>query len=154
MDLSEYGDGQPFTYVIFVHAGADWQSDVNGDSPNDIPTFFVSLGEAEPLAGGGALSECSIIPETTSQDGWVGSIAAGLYHEFGHALGLADLYSTRWGITQVGFWSLMDWGTNVGANVGLPTPTPDNPDSFVVESVLGLLPPSLGVTMRMTPGFV
>lgn len=144
LDLSDFGDGHPFTYVIFVHAGSDWQSDVNGDSPNDVPTFFVNLGEPAVLRGGGTLSECSVIPETTSQDGYLGSIAASLYHEFGHALGLVDIYDTTSGLPTAGIWTLMDSGTNLAANIGFPAPTPDNPDSIEVFTVSGLLPPSLG----------
>lgn len=154
VDFSAYGDDRPFTYVIFVHAGADWQSDVDGDSPNDIPTFFVSLGEGEPLDGGGTLTECSIIPETTSQDGWLGSIAAGLYHEFGHALGLADIYSTRTGAPQVGYWSLMDSGTNLAARIAFAAPTQEDPDAYVQRIVVGLLPPSLGAWDKWFLGWV
>ncbi len=144
LDLSDFGDGHPFTYVIFVHAGSDWQSDVNGDSPNDVPTFFVSLGEPATLRGGGTLSECSVIPETTTQDGYYGSIAAALYHEFGHALGLVDVYDTSSGLPSAGIWTLMDSGTNLAANIGFPAPTPEHPDSVEVVTVSGLLPPSLG----------
>ncbi len=149
VSLANYDDDDPFSYVIFVHAGADWQSDINNDSPNDIPTFFVSLGEPAALTSldsesgqAGSLSECSVIPETTSQDGLLGSIASALYHEFGHALGLVDIYSTTTGLPQVGIWDLMDSGTNLVANIGFPHPT--IPDSNVVFSVVGLLPPSLG----------
>ncbi|MHB8079012.1 MAG: immune inhibitor A domain-containing protein [Candidatus Krumholzibacteriia bacterium] len=144
LDLSDFGDGHPFSYVIFVHAGSDWQSDVNGDSPNDVPTFFVNLGEPVALRGGGTLSECSVIPETTTQDGYLGSVAAALYHEFGHALGLVDIYDTTTGLPGVGIWTLMDSGTNLAANIGFPTPTADNPDSIEVVTVSGVLPPSLG----------
>jgi M6 family metalloprotease-like protein len=149
VSLADYDDDNPFSYVIFVHAGADWQSDINDDSPNDIPTFFVSLGEPEPLSSldsetgqPGGLSECSVIPETTSQDGLLGSIASALYHEFGHALGLVDIYSTTTGLPQVGIWDLMDSGTNLVANIGFPHPS--IPDSIEVFPVVGLLPPSLG----------
>lgn len=148
ISLADYDDDDPFTYVIFIHAGSDWQSDVYADSPNDVPTFFVSLGDPEALTSidgdtglPGSLTECSVIPETINQDDALGSIAAALYHEFGHALGLVDIYSTRSGLPQVGVWSLMDSGTNLGAFVGLPHPT--EPDSFETKLVIGLLPPSL-----------
>ncbi len=144
LDLSAWSDDDPFTYVIFVHAGADWQSDIYNDSPNDVPTFFVTLGVGESLLGGGILSECSVIPETTTQDGYLGSIAAALYHEFGHALGLVDIYDTYTGLPRAGIWTLMDSGTNLSAVIGFPTPTPANPDSVEIEFVTGLLPPSLG----------
>ncbi|MBM4131027.1 hypothetical protein FJ250_08355, partial [bacterium] len=145
-NLADYDDDDPFTYVIFVHAGSDWQSDVNGDSPNDVPTFFVNLGEPQALAsldsGSGApgsLTECSVIPETTNQDGNAGSIAAAFYHEFGHALGLVDVYDSYRGLPSVGIWDLMDSGTNLSATLGAIT---DEGDTVYVAAG-GVLPPSL-----------
>ncbi len=151
-DLSDFGDGQELTYIIFAHAGSDWQSDINQDSPNDIPTFFVTLGEPEPLLGGGMLSECSVIPETTNQDGYRGSIAAALYHEFGHALGLPDVYDATTGLTSCGVWDLMDSGTNLAAVIGYEWP----PDSgqIVAEAVAGILPPSLSAWCRWWLGWL
>lgn len=145
-NLADYDDDDPFTYVIFVHAGSDWQSDVNGDSPNDVPTFFVNLGEPQALSsldsGSGApgsLTECSVIPETTNQDGYAGSIAAAFYHEFGHALGLVDVYDSYRGLPSVGIWDLMDSGTNLSATLGTIT---DEGDTLYVAAG-GVLPPSL-----------
>ena len=158
-NLADYDDDDDLTYVIFVHAGADWQSDISGDSPNDVPTFFVELGEPEVLTSTdsetglpGELSNCSIIPETTSQDGWLGSIAGGLYHEFGHALGLPDIYDTYTGLPAVGYWDLMDSGPNLIANVGFYHPTIE--DSIVTYSVAGLLPPSLSAWCKWYLGWL
>ena len=91
LNAQDYDDDDPNTYVIFAHAGGDLQSNLvwtpgSPDySPNDIPTFFVTLGEAQALASidsetgeSGSLRECSVIPETTTQDGFKGSIAAAL----------------------------------------------------------------------------
>ncbi len=149
VNLADYDDDDPFTYIIFVHAGSDWQSDVAADSPNDVPTFFVTLGDPVALDGvdsetgdPGRLSECSVIPETTNQDGWFGSIAAGLYHEFGHALGLVDIYDSWTGLPRVGFWDLMDAGTNVIVPVGFLDPSA--PDGVRVIEAMGVLPSSLG----------
>ena len=145
VNLADYDDNDPFTYVIFVHAGSDWQSDINGDSPNDVPTFFVNLGEPQALTsvGGdgspGSLTECSVIPETTNQDGYAGSIAAAFYHEFGHALGLVDVYDSSRGLPSVGIWDLMDSGTNLSATLGTIT---DQGDTIFVAAG-GVLPPSL-----------
>jgi M6 family metalloprotease-like protein len=150
-NLSDYDDNDPFTYIIFVHAGSDWQSDINGNSPNDIPTFFVTLGEVQDLpASGGALSECSIIPETTNQDGYPGSIAAAFYHEFGHALGLVDVYNTTTGLPQVGIWDLMDSGTNLPVVIGQEEV--DGELTFI--TAVGVLPPSLGVWNKWFLGWV
>ncbi len=155
-NLAEYGDNSPFTYIIFVHAGSDWQSDINGDSPNDIPTFFVTLSEPIDLIGTdpdgdpGKLSECSVIPETTNQDDYAGSIAAAFYHEFGHALGLVDIYSTYSGLPSVGIWDLMDSGTNLPVTMG--TITAEN-DTFLVTAS-GVLPPSLSAWSKWFLGWL
>jgi len=149
-DFSDFDDSNPFTYIIFVHAGSDWQSDINGDSPNDIPTFFVTLGESEGLVSGGQLSECSVIPETTSQDGYPGSIAAAFYHEFGHALGLVDVYNTRTGYPSVGIWDLMDSGTNLPVTLGHITADNDT----LIQTATGVLPPSLSVWDKWFLGWV
>jgi len=147
VNLADFDDDNPFTYIIFVHAGSDWQSDINGDSPNDIPTFFVNLGDPEPLSsidsGTGAvgqLTECSIIPETTNQDGDAGSIAAAFYHEFGHALGLPDVYNTDYMTPNAGIWDLMDSGTNLAVAISAIA---DEGDTVTVVAT-GAVPPSLG----------
>ena len=155
--LADYDDDNDLTYIIFVHAGSDWQSDVNGDSPNDLPTFFITLGEPQDLTSidsitnePGALSECSLIPETTNQDGWAGSIAAALYHEFGHSLGLPDVYATDNGLPSVGIWDLMDSGTNLPVPLGFI-----NAQGDTIRSVAtGVLPPSLGAWNKWFLGWL
>ncbi len=163
VSLADFDDDDPLTYVILVHAGADWQTDINGDSPNDIPTFFVSLGEPQLLTSVdsqtgqlGSLSECSIIPETTTQDGYVGSIAGALYHEFGHALGLPDVYDTTTGLPAVGLWDLMDSGPNLIAGLQYYAAHPTIPDSLVLEDafVAGIMPPSLSAWCRWFLGWL
>jgi len=155
-NLADYGDSNPFGYIIFVHAGSDWQSDVNGDSPNDIPTFFVTLGEPVNLVGTtpdgepGKLSECSIIPETTNTDDFPGSIAAAFYHEFGHALGLPDVYSTTTGLPSVGIWDLMDSGTNLPVAMGTVVAPGD---TFVIYPT-GVLPPSISAWNKWFLGWL
>ncbi|MBT7311535.1 T9SS type A sorting domain-containing protein, partial [bacterium] len=154
--LADFDDDNDKTYVIFVHAGSDWQSDIFRDSPNDIPTFFVTLGDSVQLQSfdsetglQGALSECSIIPETTTQDGYLGSIAGALYHEFGHSLGLPDVYDTSTGLPAVGIWDLMDSGPNLLANINFGTE--EEPDAEIVS---GLLPPSLSPWCKWYLGWV
>ncbi|MBD3220537.1 hypothetical protein GF314_04780 [bacterium] len=157
ISLADFDDDDDLTYIIFAHAGSDWQSDINQDSPNDIPTFFVTLGEAQPLASvdsetgeTGSLRECSVIPETTTQDGFKGSIAAALYHEFGHALGLPDVYDATTGLTACGVWDLMDSGTNLAANLGV---VDEETGDIVAETVTGILPPSLSAWCKWFLGW-
>lgn len=166
-NLADYDFDDPDTYVIFAHAGADlqsnlvWQPGQSGYSPNDIPTFFVTLGDSAQVdlastdsetGEPGRMTECSVIPETTSQDGLVGAITAALLHEFGHALGLPDLYSTTTGYPTIGYWGIMDSGTNLTAVVGVPDP--DEPGNFVPEFVTGLLPPQASIWSKWYLGLV
>ncbi|MCP4573124.1 MAG: hypothetical protein GY838_12275 [bacterium] len=155
--LADYDDDDPLAYVIFMHAGSDFQSDINNDSPNDIPTFFVNLGEAQALTSmdtdsgaPGSLTDCSVIPETTNQDGYAGSIAAAFYHEFGHALGLPDVYSTRSGGPQVGVWDLMDSGTNLPVPLGFV----NSADDTIQAVATGVLPPSLSAWNKWYLGWL
>ncbi len=162
LNLADFDFDNPNSYVIFAHAGGDLQSNLvwtpgsEGYSPNDIPTFFVLFGDDDkvPLQSvdsststQGLMTECSIIPESTTQDGLVGSIAAALYHEFGHSLGLPDLYSTYTGQPTVGWWDLMDSGTNLPAVVQLQA----GGDPI---QVTGLLPPSIGLWSKWFLGWV
>ena len=109
IDFSQY-DG----YVLF-HAGADWQSDVYVDSPFDLPSAHISLGEPI-LVNGGAWEVwgSAILPETSNQDGLTIALNGTLAHEVGHVLGLPDLYNTRNGFPAVGYWDIMDSGGRIG----------------------------------------
>jgi len=109
LDFADY-DG-----FVIAHAGSDWQNDISRDSPYDIPSFFISL------AGSIAVDDSTyfvvdgaVVPETSSQDGYYNGINGVLAHEIGHQVGLPDLYDTYAGGSVVGYWDLMDFGSNVG----------------------------------------
>lgn len=104
--------------VVFFHPGADRQGDFLEDTPNNLFTGFVKLGQFTSLSAGvnDQISEAIIMPETVIQDGRITVLNAVFAHEFGHQLGLVDLYSTRSFLTQVGNFSLMD---NNVADVGV-----------------------------------
>ncbi|MBD3347793.1 MAG: T9SS type A sorting domain-containing protein [Candidatus Eisenbacteria bacterium] len=109
IDFSQY-DG----YVLF-HAGADWQSDINYDSPFDLPSAHISLGEPI-LVNDGAVEvwDAAIMPETSSQDGYTIVLNGTLAHEVGHILGLPDLYNTYNFFPAIGYWGIMDSGGRIG----------------------------------------
>jgi M6 family metalloprotease-like protein len=146
---------------VLVHAGSDLQDDVRQDSKEDIPTFTIGVGDTDRVFfKSGALDttgqDCDpldpdtpcysidralVVPETTNQDGYYGTINGVLAHESGHLLfGLDDLYSIATGYPVVGEWSLMDSGNLVGSRVLLP----DNTEIFAN----GLLPPSVDPWQR------
>ena len=134
--------------IILVHAGADLQSDFNADSPNDIPSFFARLGDGDqiPIEGGTTIiSEISVVPETATQDGIHGSQASVLAHEFGHVLGLPDLYDVYYGIPIVGVWDQMDSGSQVGVYLI---------DGDEEIYALGILPAGFGAWSKYTLGWL
>ncbi len=92
-----------YDYYVFLHAGPGEESSKNKDDIWSvaylggiwIPTKYKSI------------SQFVIIPETEAQ----GAVPIGVYaHEFGHLLGLPDLYDIATGKTVMGPWSLMDKG--------------------------------------------
>jgi M6 family metalloprotease-like protein len=126
-------------YMIF-HAGSDQQNNMTGfgqDTPGDLYTGYVKLGTPVSLVEGHdtlQISDAVVMPESPSQDGRVTALNAVMGHEFGHQLGLVDLYDTRTGMTQVGDFSLMDYnGFGVNINFGESVPV-------LVQGVMPIFP--------------
>jgi len=117
IDFSQYD-----CFVIF-HAGSDYQSDLGelvNPTPGDLFTGFIILGDTVWVNGGTfPITEGTFMPETRSQDNRVTALNAVFAHEFGHQLGLVDLYNSQTFMTQVGDFALMDNNAqNVGVDVG------------------------------------
>jgi len=120
IDFSHYGA------VFLFHAGSDGQNDIGFPATcADLFTGFISLGydldagidDRVPVDGGtDTVTAALIMPETTHQDGRTTALNAVLAHEFGHQLGLVDLYSTDYFNSHLGDFALMD---NNGFGTGL-----------------------------------
>lgn len=127
IDFSQYD-----AFIIF-HAGSDRQSNFDlspTNTPNDLFSGFIVVESPVAVDNGNfAIKEGLFLPETVSQDGIVRALNSVLAHEFGHQLGLPDLYNTKTFTTQVGDFSLMD---NNGADVAV--------DLGFVSPVYGTLP--------------
>ena len=111
IDFSQY-DG----FILF-HAGADWQSDIGYDSPFDLPSAHISLGE--PILVNEGSTEvwgAALMPETSSQDGLTMVLNGTLVHEVAHILGLPDLYNVSNFFPAIGQWGIMDSGGSIGMN--------------------------------------
>ncbi len=126
-------DGDSFSFVdergnkkavILFHAGADRQTDLDFSdtpTPNDLFTGFLTFDGVNILVlGNDSIPEGVIMPETMTQDNRVTVMNAVMAHEFGHQLGLVDLYNTGSNpfLSQFGDFALMDNnGLNTAAEI-------------------------------------
>ena len=108
--------------VLITHAGTGKETDTNNDTPGDIWSLHyadatISAGNsaitAPLIADGVVITEALLVSQTGTQDGDIID-PLGIYaHEFGHWLGLPDLYVTSlfpdW--DGIGAWGLMGGGT-------------------------------------------
>ncbi len=142
VDFSEYD-----SYFLF-HAGADRQNDIypddyppSGDTPFDLYTGYIflldsALGLDKVFDIGGNVIDSTevrdalIMPEIASQDNRGVALNAVMAHEFGHQLGLPDLYRTDNFFTKVGDFALMD---NNGHGTGIDF-------GFEVGRIFGVVP--------------
>jgi len=131
LDFSSYQ-----SFMLF-HAGADYQGDINGDSRWDIPSFNLYVEDPFLVQDSTvAINLVMVVPESVSQDGFLGAMNGVITHEFGHQLGFVDLYDVTVGAPVVGAFSLMDSGDNLYTAVVDSTLDPTSPDTLAVRGVL------------------
>jgi M6 family metalloprotease-like protein len=144
-----FGD---YDSYLFLHAGPDLQGDVSGDTPGDIPSFNITFAFPDTVCGvdsifvhDGAeslfIDNAWVIPETISQDFFIGALNGTFTHEFGHQLGLPDLYNTAYFFPSIGVWDLMDSGDSQALDIGLD------------QEVSGLIPGGISAWTRFFLGF-
>ncbi len=114
-----------YGHFMVIHAGSDWQHDILGDTPCDIPSFFITVSDDKKAWVDNhtfSIDHTCNVPEMITQDiqtyqddnytevyGY-GVINAVMSHEFGHSLGFIDLYSTQTYRPAVGYFDIMDSG--------------------------------------------
>jgi len=124
-DAIEAADADPanisfrdYQSYMVIHAGSCWQTDPYGA---DIPAVYISMDESSPIianAGADTIYDGIMDAETQSQDGMVLGSQGEIAHEFGHQLGLPDLYDVSYNSVGLGEWELMSWGSwNMNAYV-------------------------------------
>ncbi len=134
-------DWRRYNSFLVFHAGADFQGDVRQDTSYDIPSFNLFLGDSLEVITGGEdsvrVNLVMVVPETVSQDEFLGALNGVMAHEFGHQLGFFDLYDVFTGLPVVGSFSLMDSGEGMFALM------PDPTDTTQIVAVRGALPSSV-----------
>ncbi|MEW6686118.1 MAG: FG-GAP-like repeat-containing protein [Candidatus Edwardsbacteria bacterium] len=106
-------------YIIF-HAGSAWQSWPWGA---DLPTLAMTFEDYPIYVNNGSekIVDGAIQPETASSHGITFGLQGSLAHEFGHQIGLPDLYDiSYWSVGSTGEWCLMGLG-NFGLNGFVPS---------------------------------
>lgn len=107
--------------VIVVHAGPGEEE--GGVSENLIwshRSTLTSQSISSFTIGGKTFNDYLIVPEYNMWHGVYEATVGVFCHEFGHVLGLPDLYDTSYKTAGVGMWSLMgggEWGTMGAAGV-------------------------------------
>lgn len=109
VDFSTYdSDNDGFVDgLFFVHAGAGQEESGN---PNDIWSHAWSFGGAGLATNDGvAIGRYSVEPEEFSNGE---QMTMGVFtHEYGHMIGLPDLYDTDYSSAGIGQWGLMSGGS-------------------------------------------
>jgi len=146
-----------YAHYMIIHAGSDWQHDVLADTPSDIPSFFIRVGDGKEAIvdeGSYAIDYACNVPETITQDireysfdgeiqvSGYGALNGVMFHEFGHSLGLIDLYAVNSSYPMVGTFDIMDSGGS--SEVGML-----NSNDGKTYSIEGLIPGLPGAFSRV-----
>ncbi len=116
-------DFRRYDSFLLFHAGSDYQSDMNRNSPYDIPSFNIQMATGSEVAVQDStffIDLILVVPETVSQDGYLGVLNGVLTHEYGHQLGFYDMYNVLNFYPMVGMFSLMDSGESLYGQVWDP----------------------------------
>jgi M6 family metalloprotease-like protein len=117
-----------YNAILIAHAGCGEESDILNDSSNDVWSLYYSNSsialdantdsicsnclEVTGVNGTMRITEAIIVPQLDSQDKYTIDPLGVYVHEFGHWLGLPDLYCTAMVclLDGAGKWSLMGDG--------------------------------------------
>ena len=114
VNFANYDDGTGHLSFVIIHAGAGEEAYAAGVHPEYI--WSCSGKASSGSIDGLSFDRWAVVPEYfhTAGDSTIGVFC----HEFGHMLGLPDLYDTEYTTKGVGNWSLMASGSWNGPNNG------------------------------------
>jgi len=186
-------DFRPYQSIVIFHAGQGQEADVLDNSHDQLWSAFVTQEDMKvvlPDSTGGVgiktndaitpgnffrVKEAVVLPESESQDGYVFGMTGVCCHEFGHQLGLPDLYDTDAGVNGysqgLGAWDIMAtgvWNANgfvpaepsawSKAFLGFLTPTRVTADQAVILSQIerqaGVAPMLLQIPVTQSEYFL
>jgi len=132
--------------IFLFHAGSDRQNDIGfPETCNDLFTGYISFFDSVAVdTATHYIRNALMMPETACQDNRATALNAVMAHEFGHQLGLVDLYDTRNFMSQLGDFALMD---NNGFGTAIDF-------GFAVGRVFGAIPIFPCAWSRAHLGFV
>jgi len=116
-------DFSQYQAIFLIHAGADRQNDIGFPlTCNDLFTGFIRFGDSVAVDNGANFVRTALMmPESAVQDNRATALNAVMSHEFGHQLGLVDLYHSGNFLSQLGDFALMDNnGFGTGVDFGWP----------------------------------
>jgi immune inhibitor A len=110
----------PTDALVVFFAGPGRESHTAGGDPRDPWSNYTGIGPAVALPGGKRLDEACVIAEEEVPP--FDSLGV-LCHEFGHLLGLPELYAPGGAAHEgIGVWGLMGQGTWLGHGASPPHP--------------------------------
>lgn len=139
-------DFSRYESIFLFHAGSDRQNDIGFPTTcSDLFTGFITFGDSLSVdSDSNFVRTALIMPETSNQDNRATALNAVMAHEFGHQLGLVDLYSTYSFMSMLGDFALMD---NNGFGTGIDF-------GFDAGNVFGAIPVYPTAWSRAFLGFI
>jgi M6 family metalloprotease-like protein len=99
-------DITPYQYFLVCHAGYGEEETRNENNIWSLTYNGTVQKNGKEFAG------FCVVPETSPNDPSCSPLSV-ICHEFGHQLGLPDLYDTAQGVSTCGAWTLMDYNYGV-----------------------------------------
>ncbi len=140
VNFASFAVGGVVQGLFVIHQGPG--GEVSGD-PSDIWSHQWSLNAHAVTVDGVIVDDYSMEPEYVYAPG--DSTIGVFCHEYGHVIGLPDLYDTDYTSAGLGAWSLMSFGSWNGHGASSDGSSPAYPDAYC-RAQLGWITPQVPTT--------